>query len=168
MPRVHYNGCKGKRDCGGTFICAKCGKKIGYCYGVSRDEYCDICGVIEDRWLTLVWWLNEHIPATGQREWLRWVLDSVPEERRLLVALALSVAHWHPTAEPRGGGLQGCALCALYPGQLGCYVCPYDCRRGTNHFTWYTNETTKAADAVFEDLVRLYDEKWRRVNENRK
>lgn len=110
-------------------------------------------------------WLNEHMPSEGQSEWLQMVLDSVPEHKRLLTALALSVAHWHREAVPRGGGVRECALCSQYHNYANCPGCPYDCCYNSSHWKWACVQTNETADAVYEDLKALYVQEWRRANE---
>jgi hypothetical protein len=120
------------------------------------------------QWHEWALWLNEHMPRDNLQEWLKWVLDSVPEERRLLTALALSVAHWHPAAQPRGGDGRTCALCVLYGSN--CDLCVFNCNRPASWWQWaiphdslFAHKKTKAADAVYNDLKALYANEWRRV-----
>lgn len=125
----------------------------------------------DDKWTTMALWLNEHMPATGQREWLQWVLDSVPEDKRLLTALALSVAHWHREAVSRGGREDACALCAYHLNIYKiwyCKKCPADKVCRDVYHGWYHAQDSykdETADAVYEDLKQLYDVEWRRANE---
>jgi hypothetical protein len=114
-------------------------------------------------------WLNEYMDRDNPREWLQWVLDSVPEERRLLTALALSVAHWHPAAKPRGGYRAECLLCLYYRDNCVQCDCYKICRSVYNYWVdeveyYGSNDTiSEAADAVFEDLKALYADEWRRM-----
>lgn len=40
---VHAPGCRG--ECGGTYVCARCGRLCGWCYGAGDDhpDWCDDC-----------------------------------------------------------------------------------------------------------------------------
>jgi len=60
-------------------------------------------------------WINEY---SVWRESTLTYLYKIPERYRTLVALALSVAHWHPDNKDRGGSAFDCPLCKLFYKEL--------------------------------------------------
>jgi hypothetical protein len=109
-------------------------------------------------------WLNEHMPADNPREWLRMVLDSVPAERRLLTALALEIAVWHPMVQIWTGG-HFRPLCILLDDQCDS-GCPCAKIKYMGNFDiWTCIKANGTTDAVYTELKKLYDEEWRRVGD---
>jgi hypothetical protein len=99
------------------------------------------------------------------------ILRKVNKGDRTLVALALSVAKWHPEANYRGDGC--CALCALT--RSNCYKCVLykkegkSCVASNYNSLWgkfITAETfadaDNAANKMYETLLELYKEEYRR------
>lgn len=99
----------------------------------------------------------------------------IPSDYRTLVALALSVAHWHPNAVPRGGMGDDCALCnlsQLKTGYNSCGYCPLsECGDNCNKYgsSWqiwryslWTSEKA-AADGMYKKLMSLYRKEYYRL-----
>ena len=94
---------------------------------------------------------------------------AIPQEYRLLVALALSVAHWHPDADPRGGDGTTCPLCMMFSSY--CHdsnrSCPLvqvrqNCNRsGSIWMKW--NLESKYADKMYKLLLKLYVAEYKRL-----
>jgi len=120
-------------------------------------------------------------------KFLKGILNQVPEQYRLLYALALSVAKWHPLRNPRGGvSWATCGLCAYFQTTLNsknleifeslcCGFCPlkledqpcyhpvslyhlWESTRGSKNFS-----NNRFADALYELLMRLYAKEYKKV-----
>ena len=119
--------------------------------------------------------------ARAGRFAIRDYLDRWPEGCDA-VALALSVAHWHPeerermlTMAMRGeyiGGVrvryygENCGLCARHS---GCHGCPIKPRCDKDGSLWQeaiiANVQGPAADAMYNKLLRLYVKAWEKLPE---
>jgi len=128
-------------------------------------------------------WIKKH------DEWVngKFSLRTVPKKYRILVALALSVAHWHPDNFIRGGKDVTCPLCSLFYKEQEDYVfnnksfcgkCPLViadqwCNSEYSLWKqWYNisrfvinrkEEINLRADKVYFVLMNLYKEEYERI-----
>lgn len=95
---------------------------------------------------------------------------AIPQEYQLLVALALSVAHWHPDADPRGGDGTTCPLCRMFPYQCrnSYQTCPLvrvrqNCNRSGSIWMKWWGIGSEYADKMYKLLLKLYAAEYKRL-----
>lgn len=118
---------------------------------------------------------------------IRDFLDSLPDEHKMAGALALSIAHWHPSERKwmwKHGDFfaDSCGLCVEFrrPGIESCGECPLslvsNCFKAnslwkTAHHVFLGNpkvglppdEFNLAADRMYNALVELYRKEWEKL-----
>lgn len=111
-------------------------------------------------------WTWEEIYRVRDREEIRdYVLArsarNTPYQKALILAFA--VAKWRPGAPQRG--VSTCALCVAY----SCYNCPLNADVCLDLFSDWADcratdeEQEKAADKMYNELVRLYAKAWEKL-----
>ena len=130
------------------------------------------------------WFYQHHLWYLGELSLSR----DIPERYRTLIALALSVAHWHPDNKGRGGRADACPLCALFyresPAIIAlvheCHDCPL-VKLGqwcndpeASWMRWHVfsrwkppkkKEAKIKANEVYQHLLTAYAAEYRRVME---
>ena len=99
-------------------------------------------------------------------------LKTVPKKYKLIYALALSVAKWHPSRKTQGGNKEyDCGLCCydiLY-GASPCVNCvlsknKMECNNVDSPFDdWHWNQTKENANKMFKVLYKLYREEYNKL-----
>jgi hypothetical protein len=129
----------------------------------------------KDQWIPWVKFFEEECTSEGKiRKWL----NKTPKDYRLLVALALSVAHWHPKAAASGGWSDDCALCIFsgyasmpLPNKCDCSKCPVsksplqDCRDEKSVWKQWmrTIDEGSVSGRMFRGLKKLYFAEYNKV-----
>ncbi len=127
-----------------------------------------------DQWKPWIKLLKEHralMSINDSNIEYEGLLEGVEGKDKLLVALAFAVANWHPNRRfNRGGG--PCALCMLYKGI--CSKCVLfekqgmSCNSEGSLFLEFVDswpeDSDKAANKMYETLLELYKEEYRKRN----
>jgi len=133
-----------------------------------------------DQWTP---WIELHTELFQSFQNRAYFLDSleekgmkIPQEYESLIALALSVAHWHPDADPRGGIGTTCPLCQMFPtcfsekGQV-CPLSQIGSKCYVNNSSWMkwlrarrgSESELKYADQVYQALLKCYIKEYKRL-----
>jgi hypothetical protein len=127
----------------------------------------------KDQWMP---WVEFFETECTSEEDIREVLNEVPKKYRLLVALALSAAHWHPSMHYRGGYANECALCILLgydwdtETKVNCKKCPLtesplkSCDDKKSVWKkWVLDISGHSENQMFRGLKKLYFAEYKKV-----
>lgn len=111
-------------------------------------------------------------------KWNRILFDEMPTQYRLLTALALSVANWHPLrGEMQGWGSCGlcvylnpkllrraCADCILAKNDQNCFQPGSYWKQWNNAIDTSSRKEKLYANKLYKLLLKFYGEEYRRVS----